>query len=220
MWEPQIGPLSDRFTVVTYDVRGFGLSPLAPGRHSDRADLQALIDALELERPHLVGVSMGAGIIWDAVLAYPGLARSLVVVPGGIDGDAMPAWMDVVWPKLEAAIDAGDFQRATELVTDPDLPPLQSIRHHPDVLGHLTAIISEHPWAAWSAKWPAHDWLDPPAYSRMGELDVPVLAISGALDAPEFRAESEYIARTAPHAEHLEIPNASHFVNMEAPAGV
>jgi pimeloyl-ACP methyl ester carboxylesterase len=119
--------------------------------------------------------------------------------------------------RIERAVDAGDFNRATALVMDRDLPPLQSFRRDPDVERRMAEIVDEHSWSHRSAKWPEDDWLEPPAYERMSDLALPVLAISGALDAPEFRAEGEYIARTAPDARCLTIASAAHYVNMEAP---
>lgn len=216
VWDPQIEPLSERFTVVRYDVRGFGESPLAPGRHSDREDLRALLEALGIERPHIVGLSMGADIALDVELAHPGLARSLVVVPGGIEGNEPPDWLTGAWPQIEAAIAADDFRQARDVVMD--LPPMRSLRRQPKAEARMIEIIDEHPWRDWVAKWPAYDSLQPPAYGRIGELDLPILAISGALEVPEFIAEAEYIARTAPHGDHVVIPDAGHCVNMEAPA--
>lgn len=215
MWEPQIGPMAEHFTVIAYDVRGFGSSPLAPGRHSDEADLRALIEALGIERPHVVGLSMGADIALRLALAYPGLARSLVVVPGGIHGNVPPAWMEALWPEIEAAIAAGDGRRARDLLMD--LVPMRPLRRQPDVERRVIDMIDETPWASWAEKWPMHDWLEPPTYGRLRELDLRTLTISPGLDAPEFQAESEYVEQTARSAERVVIPDSGHMVNTEAP---
>ncbi len=62
MWEPQVGPLAECFRVVRYDTRGHGRSPVPPGpyRIDDLADdLLRLLDRLEVDRAHLVGLSLG-----------------------------------------------------------------------------------------------------------------------------------------------------------------
>src|SRR5687768_17408929 len=80
MWDAQIPALSEHFAVIAYDVRGFGRSPLHPGRHTDQGDLHALLQALEIRDAHLVGLSMGAAIVMACALQYPAVVRSLVIV--------------------------------------------------------------------------------------------------------------------------------------------
>lgn len=215
MWEPQIGPFAEHFTVIAYDVRGFGLSPLVPGRHCDEADLRALLEVLGIGRPHVVGLSMGADIALRLALAYPGVARSLVVVPGGIHGNVSPAWMESMWPQIEAAIVAGDGRRARDIIMD--VVPMRPLRRQPGVERRMVELIDETRWSEWAEKWPMHDWLEPPTFGRLGELDLPILTISPELDAPEFQAESERIEHAAPQAKRVVIPDSGHMVNMEAP---
>src|SRR5919107_1080102 len=62
MWEPQVPALTERFRVVRYDARGHGRSPVPPGPYvlDDLVDdLLALLDRLEVQRAHLVGLSLG-----------------------------------------------------------------------------------------------------------------------------------------------------------------
>src|SRR5262249_17257905 len=64
-WVDQVAGLKDRYRVTTFDNRGVGRSstPDGPFRIADfAADTAALIDALALERPHVVGSSMGGAI--------------------------------------------------------------------------------------------------------------------------------------------------------------
>jgi pimeloyl-ACP methyl ester carboxylesterase len=64
-WEPVMQLLSDRFTLYAPDLRGFGDSdkPEGPWSASSHArDMQALIEALGLERVGLVGHDVGAAL--------------------------------------------------------------------------------------------------------------------------------------------------------------
>ena len=60
-----LGPLSGRFTVITFDHRGTGDTPGTPGHYSTRqfaADALALLRELDLGPAHLVGHSMGGRV--------------------------------------------------------------------------------------------------------------------------------------------------------------
>src|SRR5919205_3140271 len=81
-WVDQVAGLRDRYRVTTFDNRGVGRSstPDGPFRIADfAADTAALMDALGLERAHVVGSSMGGAIAQELALARPEKVRSLVL---------------------------------------------------------------------------------------------------------------------------------------------
>jgi pimeloyl-ACP methyl ester carboxylesterase len=82
MWDPQAAALAGVYRVVHYDLRGHGLSPVPPGPYQMAdlgADLIALLDRLDIERAHLVGLSLGAMVsLW--VAAYHGNRGNRLVV--------------------------------------------------------------------------------------------------------------------------------------------
>ncbi len=70
---------------IAVDLRGFGLSdkPSARGAYSTdayTADLDALLDALHLERPVLVGQSMGGGVVLRYALRRPERVRGIALI--------------------------------------------------------------------------------------------------------------------------------------------
>lgn len=82
-WEPQVEALKDRYTVVTFDNRGFGSSSMSTPQLTieDMAgDTLALADALGFERFHLVGHSMGGLIAQEAALRAPARILSLALL--------------------------------------------------------------------------------------------------------------------------------------------
>jgi non-heme chloroperoxidase len=68
--------LADEFRLVAYDLRGHGMSeaPLEPDHYTDGRrwadDVAAIVGALGLDRPVLVGWSYGAFVICDYIRAY------------------------------------------------------------------------------------------------------------------------------------------------------
>lgn len=72
MWDDQFETFAQHYTVVRYDVRGFGKSALPAGESYARPDdLKGLLDYLDIAHASVLGLSMGGGIAIDFVLAYP-----------------------------------------------------------------------------------------------------------------------------------------------------
>ncbi len=62
MWDDQAAALGDKFQILRYDQRGHGGTDAPEGKYSFDllvADVIGLFDALEIERAHFVGLSMG-----------------------------------------------------------------------------------------------------------------------------------------------------------------
>ena len=74
--------LQHRFNLVSLDPRGAGQTQVARRRFHLRdvaEDAVAVMDTLELERPHVLGLSMGGMIAQELVLAYPDRVQDLVL---------------------------------------------------------------------------------------------------------------------------------------------
>jgi 3-oxoadipate enol-lactonase len=106
-WEAQIPAFSERYRVISFDNRGIGESPTPPGPYTtaDMAeDLAGLVDALGVERFHLLGVSMGGMIAQEFAIAYPEVLRSVTLgctyaAPGEFCSRMFDMWGDLA-PKL------------------------------------------------------------------------------------------------------------------------
>ncbi|MEQ9725026.1 3-oxoadipate enol-lactonase [Pseudomonas sp. WHRI 8822A] len=79
MWDAQIPAFTEHFRVLRYDTRGHGQSMVTPGFYSieqSGRDVLALLDALNIDKAHFCGLSMG-GLIgqWLAINAPSRLDR-------------------------------------------------------------------------------------------------------------------------------------------------
>src|SRR5262245_52874735 len=77
-WEPQL-PLAAEMRLVRYDRRGFGRSPGMPSLAADIEDLRALLTALGIVSPLLVGHSQGARVVLEFAARHPGVASGLIL---------------------------------------------------------------------------------------------------------------------------------------------
>lgn len=79
---PLVEPLTDRFRVVTPDLRGSGRSRFPGSLTFDRLadDIARLLDHLTVEKALVGGVSTGSGAAVRFALRHPGRTRGLMVV--------------------------------------------------------------------------------------------------------------------------------------------
>src|SRR2546430_8556433 len=75
-WEPQVRYFSRRYRCIAYNARGYPPSdvPEAPEAYSQnraRDDIKAVLDALAIDKAHVVGLSMGGFAALHFGFAYP-----------------------------------------------------------------------------------------------------------------------------------------------------
>lgn len=82
-WRHQIDALKDRFTCIAFDHRGFGFSSFNNGRWDvpiGAEDLKAGLDALGVDKAHIVGYSMGGPVALVFNARWPQMVRSLTLI--------------------------------------------------------------------------------------------------------------------------------------------
>jgi 3-oxoadipate enol-lactonase len=80
MWDDTLPVLTDKYRVLRYDTRGHGQSQVTPAPYSIpllAQDLVGLLDALKIQRAHLVGLSMGGMICQYVGAHHPERVQSL-----------------------------------------------------------------------------------------------------------------------------------------------
>jgi 3-oxoadipate enol-lactonase len=218
MWNPQIGPLADRFRVVRYDCRGFGASgpfdPAVPYTHA--GDLVALLDHLDIGEAVLAGLSFGGRVALQAALADPARVRGLALLDTVLDGvpwdpPSARAMDEVARQVQEAGVLAG---REAWLAH----PLFAAARERPDLAAALAAMVAGYPGQHWLGQDP-HRETRPPIDVLEG-ICVPALVAVGERDVPGFREMSAVLARRIPGAAYRVVAGAGHMVNMEQPAAI
>jgi pimeloyl-ACP methyl ester carboxylesterase len=117
------------YTLIAYDARGHGASDPSPDpaayEYSDLvADLEAVIDSLELERPALVGSSMGAATALAYALEHPDRVPALVQITPAYTGEGRTADSvdEDTWNKLADALEQGGVEAFVDVAQPDDLP--------------------------------------------------------------------------------------------------
>ncbi len=91
--------------------------------YSHVRDLLAVLDDAAIEGAAFVGCSMGGANEVDFALEHPDRVLALVLVAAGVDGYEGTAEQEAAWeawyaerePPIDAAIQAGDLERAQDL---------------------------------------------------------------------------------------------------------
>jgi 3-oxoadipate enol-lactonase len=218
MWEGQFAHFAKHYRAVRCDLRGYGRSPIPDGPYSHSEDVLALVEALGLAPAYLVGASFGAKVAVDFYLAYPERVRGLVLVAPVVSGWEPSGELAEFFRQEEELLEDGELEAATELNLRMwvDGPYRTSEAVNPT----LRKSVGEMQYQAFSQPVPENaSSLEPgpPAIDRLEEIRVPLLVISGDLDAPAFVEFSKTMAKRVRGAKRVVIPDTAHLVNMEAP---
>lgn len=218
MWDDQFRPLAQHFRAIRYDMRGFGKSALPTDEpYSHTEDLKALLDRLAVSQAYLVGLSKGGAVALDFALTYPRRVRALVLIDtvlGGFQWSAeSSARDDLVWQHARA----GGIAAAKESwLSHPLFVPTQ---RQSAVAARLAQIVDTYSGWHFVNDNPERG-LEPPAAQRLADLSMPVLAMVGEHDIPDFRQITDLICQQVPQARKVVIPGVGHMANMEAPQPV
>ncbi len=214
MWDEQIPALCRRYRVVAYDLRGFGRSSSPTLGYANEADLHAMIEHLHLERPHIVGLSLGGATAIDYALLHPDRVASLVLVAPGLSGfEWAPETVANYYDIIAAARDRSAAQAADLWLSHPYMQPASS---NPSARERIRRILVEN-----GASWLMNPLLErpmaPPAAQRLGEIRSPTTVIVGDRDIADIQKICDQIVREVPGARKVVVPGAGHIVNMEQP---
>jgi 3-oxoadipate enol-lactonase len=218
MWDDQFQAFARRNRVIRYDVRAHGLSQSDSVAFADHEDLLRLMDALHVPSAAIIGLSMGGGIATDFALAYPERVSALVLVGPGLSGysfgsEELASYME----QLTAAFETGDFSAVTEIFARwwCDGPHRTPSQVDPAVRQKVLDML-----AGSGQRWRYYDLarpLEPPALERLGDINVPTLAVVGSIDVSDILEIVDIIAERVPGARKVVIPDVAHMVNLEKP---
>jgi pimeloyl-ACP methyl ester carboxylesterase len=139
MFGPVLAALMERHQVIAPDLQAHGRTadidrPIDIRLMAD--DIAALIDHLGLNKPDLVGYSMGGGVAFFIASRYPDKVGKLVMASANIRRDAIPAEMLAQQGQVNAA--AAEFMKET-----PMYQLYQKVAPRPEDFGRLLDKIGE-----------------------------------------------------------------------------
>lgn len=216
MWYRVVPKFAASYRVLSYDARGIGRSSVPPGPYSIEQmarDAAAVLQAAGAPTAHVLGVSLGGIVAQELALSFPERVRTLSLIathPGG--SDVVPPDPEVLAMLQnrheldpEAAIRAGipvGYHPSTPTdVIDEDVRRRLAIPTVPE--GYLAQLLGGLAYSG--------------ALSRLPQLQVPVLVLTGAEDRTIPAANSQNLAAAAARAQLIVLPDTGHVVFSERP---
>ena len=224
-WEAQMRYFSRRYRCVAYSARGYTPSDI-PSKGSmysqdiARDDILAILDHLDVEKGHIVGLSMGGFATLHFGIHYSERAHSLVVAGCGYgaEPDRRTQFQEETEKVAEMIQSSTGDAFAEQYAQGPTRVQFQN----KDPRG----------WADFRDQLAEHS-LDGAAFTMRGvqsqrpslfdleadlrQITVPMLVLTGDEDEPCL-IPNIYLKRTVPSAALQILPNTGHTINIEEPA--
>jgi pimeloyl-ACP methyl ester carboxylesterase len=209
-WQPYfVAALAAHHTVVVFDNAGVGqtaalASPLTITAMANQAS--ALISALRLDRPAVLGWSMGGMIAQALAVLHPAqVSRLVLAATQAGTGTARP-----VPAAAAAAVVSSNPAAVLTVLFPPSAATAQQayvvgILRYPDFYQAPSAVVAKQAVAV--GQWIAGD---DPAGRELGQVRIPTLVADGTVDALDPVANARQLASLVPGARLLLYPGAGH----------
>jgi pimeloyl-ACP methyl ester carboxylesterase len=214
-WRHQLSHLADQFRVVAWDAPGAGSSSDPPDTFTTASYAHCLagfLDAIGIERAHVLGLSWGGILAQEFYRLFPERSRSLVLA------DTYAGWRgslpESLWKERLAAC-LKDANGPPEALVAKFVPGVFTDAAPQHLREEFSAIVSDfHPvgfrlMSLSSAQVDTRDLLP--------SIDVATLVLWGDDDRRSPLHVAEQFHAAIPGAELAIIPNAGHLSNMEQP---
>lgn len=215
-WAPQINVLKDTHRVIAFDNRGFGKS----GKDSEKTtitlmanDLIRFMDALNIEKAVVAGLSMGGYILLNAVIRFPSRFEGIVLCDTQCISDTDEA-REKRYKTIEQIEKGGQKEFAEGFI--PKLFGKKTFDEKPEVVQvTMQAIMSTSPGTLTATL----DALAQRTETCTGLKNIvkPTLIICGEEDTITPPAQSEKMHKAILQSKNVIIPGAGHLSNLEQP---
>jgi 3-oxoadipate enol-lactonase len=211
MWDPQMPQLEQHFRALRYDTRGHGRSSVTPGDYTIEQlgrDVLGLLDALDLERVHFCGLSMGGMVgIWLGVHAPERLHRLVLCNTAARIGSKE------MWNARIATVRKDGMRSVAAAVIERWFTP-EFRAAWPQKVVQTQQMLDNSPPEGYAGSCAAIRDMD--QCDTVSRITAPTLVIHGGKDPVIPAAETKFLVSQIPGAASVEL-NAAHLSNVEQP---
>ena len=220
MWDQHVAALSSTCMVLRYDMRYAGRSEAHPTTEPfiPYRDAMQLLQALDIPRATLIGLSGGARVAIDLAIACPTMVQRLIAISPGMSGYTFrDPWVHERGAAMRQALEQYDDDAATEchLSMWMDGPYRRPAQISPDVRARVRTMVMggmRH-----MRQTSGFRELEPPAIGRLAEIQAPTLVILGDQDSVDILTIGQLIKTQVADARLITLAGAGHLLVMEQP---
>ncbi|WFU45025.1 alpha/beta hydrolase [Bradyrhizobium sp. CB82] len=214
-WRHQLTTFGSRFQAIAWDMPGYGGSKSLPevSIAALAEALQEFLQQIEVDRPVLVGHSIGGMIVQQWLTQHPQAARAVVLAQtspafGKSDGD---------WQRSFIAARLGPLDRGETMASLAPSLVKDLVGDDPDANGMNVArdCMASVPEASYRAMMLALIGFD--RRSALKDIAVPTLLLSGSRDNNAPAPMMAKMAGFIPAARYVELTGVGHLANLERP---
>ena len=212
-WEYQRAVFAEQYRVLVVDVRGHGRSAKPPGPYSVPQfanDMFALLDHLQVDQFHLVGLSMGGMIGFQMAVDQPARFKSVTVVNSGPELVAQN-WKErwqIVQRRL--VLNFSSMEKIGQFIGERLFPE----PHQAEYLVMFVQQMRENDPRAYKAA--TNALIGWSVRAKLNRIQCPVLVISGDMDYTPVANKAAYV-REMPTAQLRVIENSRHGTPIDQP---
>jgi len=217
MWRAQLREVPEGRRFIAPDLRGFGAGAETPApsltMDDYAADLEALLDALEIDRAFIGGVSMGGYVTFTLYRRAPERFTRMLLVDTRAQADT-PEGRQARIAMSELVRTKGPGAVADQMI--PKLLGETTRRERPEVEREVRRLIGANHAAGIDAG--IHAMMTrPDSTPELARISVPALVIVGEEDTLTPVADSEALQRGIQRSQLVVLPGAGHLASLEAP---
>jgi pimeloyl-ACP methyl ester carboxylesterase len=224
-WEMQVRCFARWYRCIAFNARGYPPSdvPTDGERYSQqraRDDIRDVLEALKIEKAHVVGLSMGGFATLHFGFTYPQRARSLVVA--GCGYGASPDKREQFAAEAEAGAKKFEEMGMAKAAEGYALGPTRVQFQNKDARGwkEFRDQLAEHSTEGSARTMRGVQKRRPSLFDlvdRMKTITAPTLIMTGDEDWPCLEP-ALLMKQSIPTAALVVMPNAGHTINLEEPA--
>ncbi len=213
IWDAQVAELSRSFRVIRPDLRGHGLSEGTPGPYSMELlakDLAGLLAALNINKAHIAGISIGGMIAQAFAAKHQGQVASLILCDTAM---AIPPAEN--WTLRAAKVRAEGIGVIQDAVIANWVTA--GFIDGPETAG-LRAMLLRTPAESYAAACEAIAAADLSASTAT--LKIPTLVLVGSEDKPTPVASAQALHKAIAGSSLVIVEGAAHIPSVEKPAEI
>lgn len=214
MWDAQIDAFNEHFEVVRYDLRGIGKSTIPERNFSHSEDIYHLLKFLDIEKAHILGLSVGGAFAVDFAAEHLEMVDSLILA-AATTSDLRDEFSEGLSALSAMAKEKGVSEAIETLLQIPTfIAPenVEAIQKTREILLRNAHIFEDD--------FPLIRFWQPPQTAiieMLSKITAPTLIIVGSKDDSAIHEIAETLEKSIGNSKRIVIKGAGHLVNMEKP---